>query len=229
MYFLPSREETFLPSLSEEGKPPSPSRKGVPPVSLRLGHARGLTIIQIVIQDPRAASLPVSGRGTTKWWRGRWRRARTNYFSTNFPPRTELILHCRDRRPRRSAFLHVLPLAHNLHFPSQNGVLLTFLYLKEKLQKKQTSVPLDRPAAPITDKENSDLTSRNGFRCKWGAPEGVPIPPFTDFSPRSVYGRIRSLSRALRPARRMGTDGACAWGLLLAYAPSPSRSVPPPP
>ena len=29
-----------------------------PPVSLRLGHARGLTVIQTVIQDPRAASLP---------------------------------------------------------------------------------------------------------------------------------------------------------------------------
>ena len=45
---------------------------GVPPVSLRLGHARGLTIIQIVIQDPRAAALPVSGRlrVASLLWRG---------------------------------------------------------------------------------------------------------------------------------------------------------------
>ena len=75
---------------------------------------------------------------------------------------------------------------HEASFPPRNGVLLTFLYLKEKLQKKQTSVPLDRPAAPITDKENSDLTSRKNFRFKWGATEGSWIPPITDFSPPSA-------------------------------------------
>ena len=38
-----------------------PPRCG-PPVSLRLGHARGLTTHRVVIQDPRAASLPHKGR-----------------------------------------------------------------------------------------------------------------------------------------------------------------------
>ena len=33
-----------------------------PPVSLRLGHARGLTAVQAVIQHPRATALPVSER-----------------------------------------------------------------------------------------------------------------------------------------------------------------------
>ena len=79
------------------------------------------------------------------------------------------------------------------------------------------SVPLDRPAAPITDKDNSDLISRKNFRFKWGATEGLQIPPFTDFSPPSACGRAQASSRALRPARRMGTNGACAWGFLSAH------------
>ena len=38
-------------------------------VSLRLGHARGLTTIQVVIQDPRAASLPrSSSQKPTQAW-----------------------------------------------------------------------------------------------------------------------------------------------------------------
>ena len=41
---------------------PSPSASP-PPVSLRLGHTRGLTTHRVVIQDPRAASLP-RGRGS---------------------------------------------------------------------------------------------------------------------------------------------------------------------
>ena len=91
--------------------------------------------------------------------------------------------------------------------------------MKEKFQKKQTSVPLDRPAAPITDKENSDLISRRNFRFKWGATERLQTPPIRDFSPPSAYGRIRISSRALRPARRMGTDGACAWGFFARLCP----------
>ena len=72
--------------LREEQAPPLPRENGVcarrgrlcgiwvrlalsvsrcePPVSLRLGHARGLTAVQAVIQHPRAAALPVSGRLT---------------------------------------------------------------------------------------------------------------------------------------------------------------------
>ena len=34
------------------------------PVSLRLGHARALTTVQVVIHSPRAASLPPGGRQT---------------------------------------------------------------------------------------------------------------------------------------------------------------------
>ena len=41
-----------------------------------------------------------------------------------------------------------------------------------------TALPLQLPT-----KKNDDLTSRNGFRFKWGAPEGVQIPPIGDFSP----------------------------------------------
>ena len=42
------------------GNTPSPSASP-PPVSLRLGHTRGLTTHRVVIQDPRAASLPNGG------------------------------------------------------------------------------------------------------------------------------------------------------------------------
>ena len=44
------------------GGEPSPSASP-PPVSLRLGHTWGLTTHRVVIQDPRAASLP-KGRGS---------------------------------------------------------------------------------------------------------------------------------------------------------------------
>ena len=47
---------------------PHPSRS-VPPFSLRLGHARALTTVQVVIHSPRAASLPT------------WRRHRSAILS----------------------------------------------------------------------------------------------------------------------------------------------------
>ena len=78
-------------------------------------------------------------------------------------------------------------------------------------------MPLDRSHAQATVQKNSNLTSRRNFRCKWGATEKLQIPPIEDFSPPSAVGKTRILSRALRPARRMGTDGACAWELPSAH------------
>ena len=79
------------------------------------------------------------------------------------------------------------------NFFLKKGKRLTFLCLKEKLQEEHTdvyvsvtSVPLDRPAAPSTVQENSDLTSRKNCRFKWGATEGSWIPPITDLSPPSA-------------------------------------------
>ena len=48
----------------ERGRTPHPPRSG-PPVSLRLGHTRALSLPRSEIQSPRAASLP-TGEGEGK-------------------------------------------------------------------------------------------------------------------------------------------------------------------
>ena len=71
-----------------------------------------------------------------------------------------------------------LPSAHKLHSPLGNGV-----FTKEANQRAVGS-PLPQAseyAAPIADEENSDLTSRRNFRCKWGATEKLQIPSIEDF------------------------------------------------
>ena len=124
------------------------------------------------------------------------------------------------RRWRRARALHfrtTAPSAHNLPLQGDNALFsvthsLPRAMSKKKVPKKKcANLRFDRPDARATVQENSDLTSRTNFRCKWGATEGFQMPPITDFSPPSAYGRPQASSRALRPARRMGTDGACAW------------------
>ena len=61
---------------------------------------------------------------------------------------------------------------------------------KKKVPKKKlANLRLDRPDARATDWENSDLTSRTSHRCKWGAAEGLQVPPIGDFSPLNAYNR----------------------------------------
>ena len=51
----------------EKGRTPHPPRSG-PPVSLRLGHTRALSLPRSEIQSPRAASLPAGeGKGGERW------------------------------------------------------------------------------------------------------------------------------------------------------------------
>ena len=95
-------------------------------------------------------------------------------------------------------------------FPSpKRGFYKLFLSQKEKVTKRSwracrsTALPLQLPT-----KKNGDLTSRKGFRFKCAAPDELQIPPIGDFSPPSAYNITRTSSLALRPARRMGTDGA---------------------
>ena len=124
------------------------------------------------------------------------------------------------RRWRRARALHfrtTAPSAHNLPLQGDNALFsvthsLPRAMSKKKVPKKKcANLRFDRPDARATVQENSDRTSRTSHRCKWGAAEGLKTTPIIDFSPRSAYSKAGSSSRALRPARRMGTDGACAW------------------
>ena len=78
------------------------------------------------------------------------------------------------------------------------------LHKRKKFQKRSVQpCRLTAPTRGLPSKKNSDLTLRRNWRCKWGASEGLEVPPITDFSPPSAYGRIRTSSRALRPARTL--------------------------
>ena len=66
--------------------------RAAPPVSLRLGHARGLTTHRVVIQDPRAAALPALGKANAK-------RNQTKIYNLEFNRQPKFITVRRDVAP----------------------------------------------------------------------------------------------------------------------------------
>ena len=128
----------------------------------------------------------------------------------------------RWRSPRALHFRTTAPSAHKLHSPLGGQCTFFFAQKKKVPKKKCANLRFDRPDARATIQENSDLTSRTNFRCKWGATEGFQMPPITDFSPPSAYGQTPSLITRTAPRAPYGhRRGLCVVISVRAQSPFP--------
>ena len=119
-----------------------------------------------------------------------------------------------------SAFqnLHRTTVCAQNPFSSPKRGFINFFFPKKKKLQKEVG---ERAARPLSrtgyrpKKFQPHLTQK--FSVQMGCHREIADSPNRGFFPTKCGGQTRILSRALRPARRMNTDGACAWELPSAH------------